>query len=238
MRAGEPADAGAAAAGTRGTRCRALLFDLDGVLVDSVRNTRNAWRRWAAQYGLDGDAVHAAGHGRRSEDTVAEVAPWLDPAVEVPFVEHLESTTTDELDPVPGAAALLAGLPPDAWAIVTSGTRAVALHRIAYCGLPTPGLLLTAEDVTQGKPHPEPYLTAAERLGVPPADCVVVEDAAAGVQAARAGAMRCVFVGPAGSPGADGADIVAERLADLCVARDGQWLVIGLHGPGAQGAAP
>ena len=212
-------------------RCRALLFDLDGVLVDSVRNTRNAWRTWAAQHGLDGDAVHAAGHGRRSEDTVAEVAPWLDPAVEVPFVEHLESTTTDELDPVPGAAALLASLPADAWAIVTSGTRAVALHRIAYCGLPTPPLLLTAEDVTRGKPFPEPYLAAAERLGIAPADCVVVEDAAAGIESARAGAMRSVFVGEPTAPGADVADIVAERLADLRVARDGEWLVVGVDGP-------
>jgi mannitol-1-/sugar-/sorbitol-6-phosphatase len=217
-------------AATAGLRCRALLFDLDGVLVDSVGNTRNAWRAWAAGHGLDGDEVHRAGHGRRSEDTVAAVAPWLDPAVEVPFVEHLESTTTDELDPVPGAAALLAALPGDAWAIVTSGTRAVALHRIAYCALPTPPLLLTAEDVANGKPHPEPYLTAADRLGVAPADCVVVEDAVAGIAAARAGAMRSVFVGPADAPGAADADIVAVHLADLDVARDGEWLVVGLAG--------
>ena len=191
-------------------RCNALLFDLDGVLVDSAACVTATWHRWAESHGLDPIAVMAEAHGRRSVDMIRRLAPHLDAEQEAAALAAHEATTTEGVYEVPGARHLLEQLPPRRWAIVTSGVRAVASNRIAHTRLPHPTVLVCADEIAQGKPDPEGYLTAARRLGVEPANCVVVEDAPAGLEAARAAGMRSI--GIAGTYPLD-----ALRGATVCV---------------------
>ena len=170
----------------------AVLFDCDGVLVDSTASVERAWRRWAAGHGLDADAIVSAAHGRRTEDTLRELGVRGDLAAEAEALERAEIADASGVSAFPQAAAVLPKLPPGSWAVVTSGTRSLARSRLAAAGLPLPAVLVTADDVAAGKPDPEGYLEAARRLGRPPADCLVLEDAPAGVQAALAAGMRVV----------------------------------------------
>lgn len=174
--------------------CRALLFDLDGVLVDSAECVRRICTDWALTRGLDPELVLKSGQGRRVQDTVRAVAPHLDVDSEVRTLVDMEANTTDGLYPVPGSHAVLASLPHNAWAVVTSGARPVALLRLRHVGLPIPETLITGDDVELGKPDPEGYLAAAHILGYTPAECVVVEDAPAGLAAARAAGMRSIGI--------------------------------------------
>jgi sugar-phosphatase len=212
--------------------CDALLFDLDGVLVDSAEVVERTWRRWAARHGLDADEVVRVAHGRRTIETVRLLAPGAVADDEVAALAASESTETDGVYEVPGARELLAGLPTDTWAIVTSGIRPVAELRIRHTGLPMPRVLIPADEVRHGKPHPEGYLTAAARLGVDPARCVVVEDTPPGIEAAHAGGMRVIAVAstyPAEALAQ--ADDVVEVLSSLEVrARSGGGLNVGLGG--------
>jgi mannitol-1-/sugar-/sorbitol-6-phosphatase len=180
--------------------CAAVLFDLDGVLVDSLPVAELILRQWAARHGIDGDLAVRLSHGRRDADVVPLLAPDLDVATEVGWIVTREERTFDGITALPGAAELLAALPPDAWAIVTSGTRAVARGRIAAAGLPPAARLVAAEDVPRGKPDPAPYLHGAELVGVAPGHCVVIEDATSGVRSATAAGMRCVGVGAEVAP--------------------------------------
>ena len=175
-------------------RCHAILFDLDGVLVDSAECVERTWRRWARHHGLDPTVVVAAAHGRRTIETVQRVAPHLAAASEVAALAESESTTTDGIFEVPGARELVLPLPENAWAVVTSGIRAVATLRIRHTGLPMPRVLVCADEITRGKPDPEGYLTAAQRLGVAPEECVVIEDTPAGLKAGRAAGMRTIGI--------------------------------------------
>ncbi len=170
----------------------AVLFDCDGVLVDSAASVERAWRRWAAERGLDEDAVVAIAHGRRTEDTLIDLGFSDDLAAEVERLEGAEVADAASVSAFPEAAALLPTLPPEAWAVVTSGTHALVTSRLAAAGLPLPSVLVTADDVAAGKPDPEGYLEAARRLGRLPAECLVIEDAPAGVEAAIAAGMRVV----------------------------------------------
>ncbi len=174
--------------------CDAILFDLDGVLVDSTTRVAETWERWARKHQLDPARVIAAAHGRRTIETVKLVAPHLAATEEVATLEASEASNTEGVFEVPGARELLQGLPLDAWAIVTSGIRAVATLRIRHTHLPMPKVLVCAEDIQRGKPDPEGYLTAAERLGVDPANCVVIEDTPPGLEAAHAGGMRSIGI--------------------------------------------
>ncbi len=199
-------------------RCRALLFDLDGVLADSTASVEAHWRRWAAGHGLDPDAILHVVHGRRAIDTIREVAPALDAERELAALAAAETEDTTGVVAAPGAAELLPRLAAGSWAVVTSGMRAVALARLRASALPEPPLLVAAEDVGRGKPDPEGYLAAAARLGRSPAECVVFEDAPAGVAAARAAGMRCVALAST-YPTADlaAADLVVPSLAGVRV---------------------
>jgi len=170
--------------------CRALLLDLDGVLVDSADVIRRNWTRWASGHGLDAAQVVRTAQGRRTIETVRLVAPHLDADVEAAALVGDEATETEGVRQVPGARELIAALPAGSWAVVTSALRMAAEARLRYVGLPLPAVLVAADEVANGKPHPEGYLAAARRLGVPAADCTVVEDAPAGVEAAHAGGMR------------------------------------------------
>jgi mannitol-1-/sugar-/sorbitol-6-phosphatase len=204
-------------------RCDALLFDLDGVLADSTACVEHVWRTWASRHGLDPDTILRVAHGRRALDTVRSVAQHLDAAAEVITLAGQEARATDGVSPVPGAHALLQSLPRGRWAIVTSGVRAVAEHRLRLLGLPAPEVLVCADDVARGKPDPEGYLAAAAQLGFAPEDCIVIEDAPAGLQAARAAHMRVIAVATTHPPQAlSDADAITSALDAFTVrVRDG-----------------
>ena len=172
--------------------CDALLFDLDGVLVDSRHCIERHWLAWANQHHLNTDKVLHYAHGRRTLETIRLVAPHLDAEREAAELEAGEAFDTVGLLKIHAALELLQTIPADAWGIATSGNRATALNRLAFGGLPVPEVLICSEDVENGKPNPEPYLFAAMMLGAKPANCVVIEDAPAGIQAGRAAGMHVV----------------------------------------------
>jgi mannitol-1-/sugar-/sorbitol-6-phosphatase len=175
--------------------CVAILFDLDGVLVDSLPVAERILREWAGLRGVDADRAVALSHGRRDVDLIPLLAPHLDVDAEVGWIVSREEHAFDGITPMPGALRLLATIPADRWAVVTSGTRAVARGRMAAAGLPEPAVLVAADDVTAGKPDPEPYLRGAELLDVVPRRCLVIEDAMSGVRAAAAADIPCLGVG-------------------------------------------
>ncbi len=202
-------------------RCRAVLFDCDGVLVDSDASVLAAWSRWARELGLEPDAVIAVVHGRRSADTVAALIDEPRRAWAAALIDRYEVEDAESVTPIPGAAALTLAVP--RWAVVTSGHRDLAEARLRAAGIPVPDVLVTADDVERGKPDPEGYLAAARQLGVLPADAVVLEDAAAGIAAARsAGVSAVVAVGARDDLDAD------ARVADLRALR---WTGEGLLAP-------
>jgi HAD superfamily hydrolase (TIGR01509 family) len=172
----------------------AVLSDLDGVLVDSGAAIELAWRRFAERNGLDPEHVLAESHGRRSVDLIRRVAPHLDADAEAAEVEREEIERLDGLQAIPGARELVEAVPAGRFAIVTSGTRPLAVARLRAAGLPVPEVLVTAEQVEAGKPDPAGYLRAARLLGVDPAHCLVLEDAPAGVEAGLAAGMTVVAV--------------------------------------------
>ena len=189
----------------------ALLFDLDGVLVDSIAAVARAWSWWARGHGLD-PAPFVAAHGRPARESIAELAPQFDADREAAAVEEREAIDTAGVVAMPGAAEVLASGRP--LAIVTSGTRRLALSRLRASGLTVPDVLVTADSVTRGKPDPEPYLLAASQLGVSPADCTVFEDAPAGVRAGKAAGMRVIgLTTTVGKSELSDADDVATDLA-------------------------
>lgn len=207
--------------------CDAILFDLDGILVNSNPITERHWRSWAARHDVSFERIAEIHHGRPTVETVRLVAPHLDAEAEAHRKETAEADDTDGLTAFDGVARLLEGLPSGRWAIVTSGTRRTATTRLAHTGLPVPDVLVTSDDVTRGKPAPDPYLLAAEGLGVDPARCVVVEDAPAGVEAGRAAGARVVAVAATNKPASlAGADVVVAHLNDLEVEVDGASLCV------------
>ncbi len=174
--------------------CRGVLFDLDGVLVDSRASVEEVWRIWAAERNRDPDAFIRVAHGRRISETLRMVAPELDIARETAALDDLEGKIVVGLRAIPGATELVASLPSGSWGIVTSGSTPIARLRLELAGLPVPQVFITAEQVKKGKPDPQGYITGAERLGISGADCLVFEDAPPGIAAAKAAGMRVVGV--------------------------------------------
>src|ERR1700691_2278840 len=172
--------------------CAAILFDLDGVLVDSTRSVERQWRAWAREQGLNGDQVANVSHGVRAIEVIRAVAPHLNAEAEVRKLESREANDRDGVAVMPGAIDLVRAIPDGRWCVVTSGTRHLATARLQLAGIPLPKVLITANDVTHGKPHPEPYLKGAQLLGVNPTKCLVIEDAPAGIQSAQAGGMKAI----------------------------------------------
>jgi sugar-phosphatase len=173
-------------------RCAALLFDLDGVLINSTPAVARVWRCWAIEHGFDPEEVVAHAHGRPSLTTVREYLPNADHQAENREVERREIGDLEGVVPLPGAIELLGRLPVDRWTIVTSCTRPLAEVRIKAAGLPLPKKMITSNDITQGKPHPEPFLKGAAILGFPAEECVVLEDVPAGVRAGKAAGARVI----------------------------------------------
>jgi sugar-phosphatase len=174
--------------------CDAIIFDLDGVLINSTAVVKRHWQQWAAQHHLDPEAIMCVAHGRRTVETIRLVAPHLDAMTEATSLAAGEAYDTEGLLHVDGAAELVDSLPSDAWAVATSGTRDTAITRLRYAGLPLPSVLVTAEGVERGKPAPQAFLRAATELRIAPEDCIVVEDAPAGIAAAHAAGMLVIAV--------------------------------------------
>lgn len=192
------------------------MFDLDGVLVDSTPSVERVWREWADLHSLDVADILAVAHGRRTAETISLVAPHLDAAAEAKRLETREIEDTAAVLPIEGAAALLETLPSERWAVVTSGTRALAHARLRACGLPIPQTFVGAEDVQRGKPDPECYLRGARLLGVRPDRCVVVEDAPSGIAAGRAAGATVIAVTTTHpAPELSDANAVTETVGNL-----------------------
>ncbi len=215
-------------------RCSAVLFDLDGVLIDSTPAVTRVWHRWAVEHGFDPDTVVHLAHGRPSRITIAELLPNADIKRENREVERREMEDIEGVVLLPGAGQLLNSLPPERWTIATSCTRALAEVRLRAAGLPIPKAMITATDVEIGKPDPEPYLKAAAKLGFAAADCIVVEDAPAGVRAGKAAGARVIaFLTTMirRSLQDAGADWIVQNCADITASNDGDDLRLSLSQP-------
>ncbi len=173
-------------------QCSALLFDLDGVLIDSTPAVARVWSRWALEHGFNPEETVARAHGRPSLTTIREFLPNADHEAENREVERREIEDLEGVIPLPGALELLASLPVERWTIVTSCTRPLAEVRIKAAGLPLPKKMITSNDITQGKPDPEPYLKGGALLGFPAAECVVLEDVPAGIRAGKASGAKVI----------------------------------------------
>jgi mannitol-1-/sugar-/sorbitol-6-phosphatase len=201
--------------------CSAILFDLDGVLIDSTPAVARVWHRWASEHGFDPKEVIAHAHGRPSLATVREYLPNADHAAENRKVERAEIEDLEGVIPLPGTLELLSSLPRERWTIVTSCTRTLAEVRIRAAGLPMPPTLVTSTDVVHGKPHPEPYLKGASVLGFFAAGCIVVEDAPAGIRAGKAAGSLVIAFQTTSSAQAlhtAGADWILNNCSDIKLA--------------------
>jgi sugar-phosphatase len=203
-------------------RCSAILFDLDGVLVDSTGSVDRQWRAWAREHEIDEQKVIAIAHGVRSIEVIRAVAPHLDAQVEARKLEAREAADRAILV-MPGAIDLIRTIPEDRWAVVTSGTRYLASARLKLAGIPAPKVMVAADEVVNGKPHPEPYLKGAELLGVNPAECLVIEDAPAGIRSAHAGGMKVIALASTYPTNAlSEADWVILKLGQIQIHLDGE----------------
>lgn len=207
--------------------CSALLFDLDGVLIDSTPAVIRVWTRWALAHGFDPAEVVRTAHGRPSISTIREYLPHSDHEAENRVVESGEIADLNGVVPLPGASKLLEALPPDRWTIVTSCTRQLGTTRLRAAGLPIPPRLVTCDDVKKGKPHPEPYLKGASLLGVAAKDCIVVEDAPAGVRAGKAAGARVIACRTT-SPEQELRDAGVDWIVDNC--KSISWLGLNENG--------
>jgi sugar-phosphatase len=165
---------------------QAILFDLDGVLVDSIAAVERAWLRWAERHAVDPARVLETVHEGPARDNVAKLAPGLDAEAEADAIDGAQAEDTEGVVALPGAEDLTAALPPGRWAVVTSANTQLALSRLQAAAIPPPRVLVTIEAVERGKPAPDGYLTAASALGFPPQECLVVENAPSGVESGRA----------------------------------------------------
>ena len=207
--------------------CQAILFDLDGTLVESTSFIERLWQDWGMQHGVAPKRMSEVMHGRRAGEIIHILAPHLPLKEEVYAMETTEISRMDGMKAYAGAPELLNSLSPRQWAIVTSGSRRVASARLNYAKLPIPEVLITADDVRQGKPAPDAFLLAAHRLHVQPADCVVVEDAPAGVQAGKAAGMKVVgIMSTLARERLAPADVVIQQLADMKVHATGNGINI------------
>lgn len=197
---------------------KGILFDMDGVLISSIGSVVRCWKQWARIYGIPDAENYEVPHGVRAIDTVKSLRPDIDPAEGLRVIEDLEMEDTADLKVLPGVKALLEGLPPERWAIVTSATKRLMLGRLAVAGLPVPSRIISGDMVERGKPDPEPYRRGAELLGVRPEECVVVEDAPSGVGAGVAAGCRVLGVlGTHSREELHEADWVTDSLEGLAV---------------------
>ena len=171
--------------------CKAILFDMDGILISSIGSVERSWTQWALLRGVDPALARTTAHGRRAVETIAQLRADLDSEAELTVIEDIEVADNEGLTVLPGVLDLLAQIPASRWTVVTSATERLTRIRLAAGGIPVPQRLVTADQVTRGKPHPEPFLAGAALLGVEPAECVVFEDSSSGASAGRACRLHC-----------------------------------------------
>jgi sugar-phosphatase len=193
--------------------CKGILFDMDGILISSIGSVERSWTKWAQMRGVDPAYALKITHGRRAIETLRTLRPDLDSEAELKVVEDIEITDHDGLRVLPGVMELLAAWPKDRWTVVTSATERLARARLAEAGIPLPKRLVTAETVTHGKPHPEPFVAGAALLGFKPEECVVFEDSASGAKAGRA--AGCTVVATPFSHPVEALDAAHHLVPDL-----------------------
>ena len=169
---------------------RGILFDMDGVLVSSLGSVERSWAKWGAMRNVDGALAIKTAHGQRAIETVRKLRPDLNDVEELKLIEEIEIADKDDIEVLQGVPRILAALPEKYWTIVTSATEKLARSRLGYAGLAVPSHMITADMVTEGKPHPEPYLKGAALLGLKPEDCLVVEDSSSGAIAGHAAGCK------------------------------------------------
>ncbi|MEP6567956.1 MAG: HAD-IA family hydrolase [Mesorhizobium sp.] len=178
-----------------GRKFAAFLFDMDGTVINSIAAAERVWAEWAHRQGLDVAKFLPTIHGVRAIETIGRLAiPGVDAAHEADLLLKAEAADLDGIVPIAGAAAFLASLPPERWAIVTSAPRSLALLRMKAAGIPVPAVIVAAEDVSHGKPAPDCFRLGAQRLGVEASDCLVFEDAPAGIMAAEAAGAAVMVI--------------------------------------------
>ena len=195
---------------------RAVLFDMDGVLISSTEADERSWLRWAKLHGMEDTFSIRSTHGRRTIDTIRALRPDLDLTTELERMEDFDAEDTAGLTVYPGVRELLAGLQPTQWSIVTSASDRVMRHRLGALDLPVPPKIVTSESVTLGKPNPDPYQLGASQLGLTPADCLVIEDSPSGIRAAKTAGCFVIAVATSHAPEElKEADWIVSSLEDL-----------------------
>lgn len=210
-------------------RCQGVLFDMDGILISSLGSVERSWTKWAEMRGVDPAYAIRIAHGCRAIETLAKLRPDLDAEAELKVIEDIEIADNDGLSVLPGVLDLLKALPRDRWTVVTSATERLARVRLAAGGIPVPERVVTANHVTRGKPHPEPFQAGAALLGFKPEECVVFEDSASGAQAGRAAGCTVVattFSHPIES--LDAAHYLVHDVTGVAVERQADGLVLRL----------
>jgi sugar-phosphatase len=175
-------------------QCDGIIFDLDGVLVDSSFVIRKHWWNWAKKHGIDPEESLHATLGLTTADGIRLIAPDLDAEMEAKEIDDAEAKDTEGVVAYGGVTELIETIPTGWWGVATSGTKDTAMARIGAAGLKVPDVLISADDVVRGKPEPEPYLLAAEKMGLQPDRCLVVEDSSGGIRAGLAAGMRVIGV--------------------------------------------
>jgi len=173
---------------------RGVLFDMDGVLIDSTGSDERCWLRWARLHNMEGTFSLHATHGRRAIDTIRALRPDLDPEVELRHLEEFGAEDQNGFAALPGVGSLLAALPPNSWTIVTSASERLMRNRLQFTGIAVPQNIISADHVSHGKPHPEPYERGARILCLPPSECLVIEDAPNGIKAGKAAGCKVLAV--------------------------------------------
>lgn len=209
---------------------KGLLFDMDGVLISSIGSVVRCWKRWAVMYDIPDAENFVIPHGVRAIDIVRSLRPDLDEAGVLKglrTIEDMELEDTADLKVLPGARELLASLPPERWSIVTSATRRLLLGRLRVAELPVPDRVIAGDEVVNGKPHPEPYITGAKLLGFDPKDCIVFEDAPSGAGAGVAAGCRVLGVlGTHKAEELSACTWLVSSLEDVTVTLDGDLLTL------------
>jgi sugar-phosphatase len=213
--------------------CQAVLFDMDGILVSSIGAVERTWTKWALTRGVDPARTLELAHGRRALETLAFLRPDLDGEAELKIIEEVEIGDNEDLRVLPGVLELLNSLPRERWTVVTSATERLARARLEYGGIPVPERLVTADRVTRGKPHPEPFLAGAALLGFAPQQCVVFEDSPSGAQAGRE--AGCTVIATTFSQPAErleSAHYLVEDLTGVTAQSGPEGLILRLAPPG------
>jgi len=208
-------------------RCQGILFDMDGILISSLGSVVRSWTRWGEMRGIDVEQALKTAHGRRAIETVALLRPDLNAEAELKILEDFEIADNEGLRALPGVNELLRSLPADRWTVVTSATEKLARARLADGGIPVPTRLVTADQVTRGKPRPEPFLAGAALLGFKPEECVVFEDSSSGVIAGRA--AGCTVIATTFSHSVESleaAHYLIEDLTGVTAAQDEDGIVL------------